>query len=80
MTPADVVVKCDKFQGPDELGFKDIVSDFLSLPGVVAWDLARDMKVAPSTVRRWASGSTAPGGKVQDLVVLKISERLAPKS
>lgn len=59
---------CDSFQSPDDKMFSNIVRLALAC-GVEKVELAEECAVAPSTIDRWANGSSCPGPNVQAFVV-----------
>ncbi len=76
MTPAAILALCSDFSPGNQDQFKSIVNGFMELPGVAQKDLARDCKVAISTVSRWARGVAVPGPHVQAFVVSRVRNRL----
>ncbi len=67
---------CTSFVGGNNDAFKEIIANFLELPGVAQKDLARDCEVAISTVSRWGRGVSIPGRHVQEFVVKKVRARI----
>lgn len=76
MTPTLLLEMCISFSPGNDPAFKAIVHGFLELPGTAQKDLARDCKVAISTVSRWARGKSLPGPHVQGFVVRQVRTRL----